>query len=305
MRRATGLTAIAVLALVILAEPTWAQRPPPELPTYGHTLMQGSGYITTPHGLVSKSSLFITGSIIAPEGYMPAAGDPRDSYSVARISAGLTLAQFLEIGGYFGGVDPGGPGLFGKIQIIRQTGIWPAIALGVQNLTTFDNGRYGIEDRFYNDIQEATTLYGVFTYVVGPGRTSFPSWVTISAGWGTGLFFEDNPQIEEKTRTSGVFGALSLDFQAGEGAYIRVMGEWDGYDLNFGALANLSGLELSMGFLSVGRGDAPEGQDPTDPFNPELTFAGQYYNQMKPYVSLTVDLRALGAIPWIVTTDEE
>ena len=83
------------------------------------------------------------------------------------------------------------------------------------------------------------------------------------------------------------------------------MGEWDGFDLNFGALANLSGLELSVGVLSVGRGDAPEGQDPTEPFDPELTFPGQYYNQMKPYVSLTVDLRALGAIPWIWTTDEE
>jgi hypothetical protein len=305
MRRATGLTAIAALALVSLAQPAWAQRPPPELPVYGHTLMQGSGYITTPHAQVARSSLFFTGAVIAPEGYQATAGGERASYTVTRISAGLTLARFLEIGGYFGGVDPGGPGLFGKLQIIKQTGIWPAIAVGVQNLTTFDNGRYGIEDAYYNDVQEATTLYGVFTYVAGPGRTSFPSWVTISGGWGTGLFFEDNQQIEDKTRSSGIFGAVSFDFQAAEGAYIRVMGEWDGFDLNFGALANLSGLELSVGLLSVGRGEAEEGQDPTGSFDPTRTFAGQYYNQMKPYVSLTVDLRALGAIPWIWTTEEE
>ena len=172
MRRATGLTAIAVIALVSIAQPAWAQRPPPELPTYGHTLMQGSGYIVTPHGLVSRSSLFITGTVIAPEGFQPAAGDPRDSYTVARAAVGLTLANFLEVGAYGGSKN--GPGLFGKIQIIRQTGIWPAIALGVQNLSTANNGRYGIEDDFYNDIQEAATLYGVFTYVAGPGKTSFP-----------------------------------------------------------------------------------------------------------------------------------
>jgi hypothetical protein len=303
MRRATGLTAIAAIGLVITALPAWAQRPEPELPVYGHTLMQGSGYIVTPHALVSQSSLYITGTIIAPEGYQPAAGDPRDSYTVARLAAGITLAQFLEVGAYGGSKN--GPGLFGKLQIIRQTGVWPAIAVGVQNLTYANNGRYGIEDDFYNDPWEATSIFGVFTYVVGPGKTSFPSWVTISGGWGTGLFLENNPQIEDKTRTAGVFGAISFDFQAAERAFLRFIGEWDGFDINLGAMANLSGLELAIGLLSAGRGEAPEGQDPTDPFDPTKTFAGQYYNQLKPYASLTVDLRALGAIPWIWTKDEE
>ena len=303
MRRATGLTAIAAIALVITAQPARAQRPEPVLPVYGHTLMQGSGYIVTPHALVSRSSLFITGTVIAPEGYQPTINDPRDSYTVARLAVGLTLAKFLEVGAYGGSKN--GPGLFGKIQLIRQSGIWPAIAAGVQNVTTANNGRFGIEDDYYDDLAKTTTLYGVFTYVVGPGKTSFPSWVTISGGWGTGLFFENNPQIEDETRTAGLFGAISFDFQAGENAFLRFMGEWDGFDINLGALANLSGLELAVGVLSAGRGDAPDGQDPTEALDPTKTFSGQYYNQLKPYASLTVDLRALGAIPWIWTKEEE
>ena len=303
MRRATGLTAFVLIALVIASQPARAQRPPPELPVYGHTLMQGSGYVVTPHALVAKSSLFITGTVIAPEGYQASTTSPKGSYTVTRAAAGITLAKFLEVGAYGGSKN--GPGLFGKLQIVRQSGIFPAMAVGVQNLTTANNGRYGIEDDYYDDIKKATTLYGVFTYVVGPGRTSFPSWVTISAGWGTGLFFENNPQIKGDARSSGLFGAASVDVKAGEGAYLRFMGEWDGFDVNVAALANLSGLELSVGVLSLGKGDQPLPPAPGDPVDPTQTFAGSFYNQIKPFVSLTVDFRALGAIPWIWTKDEE
>lgn len=303
MRRAPGLMAFASLALVIASQPAWAQRPDPELPLYGHTLMQGSGYIVTPHALVARSSLFITGTVIAPEGYQAFTNTPQANYTVTRAAGGLTLARFLELGLYGGSVE--GLGAFGKVQLVQQRGIFPAIAAGVQNLSYGDNGRYGIEDPFYSDLADAASIYGVFTYVAGPGRGVIPSWITISLGWGTGLFFEDNPQIDGDTRSSGLFGAVSADFQAADRAFIRVMGEFDGFDVNLGAVAYLEGMEFSVGLLSAGKGEANPPQDPTQPFDETKTFSGSFYNQIKPYVSLTIDFRALGAIPWVWSGGED
>jgi hypothetical protein len=297
MRRPLGWTAVAVLALLLALQPAWAQRPPPQLPVYGHTLMNGSGFIATPHAFVPKNALFFTATAIPPE------TPDGDSYVATRLSGGLALGGWIEVGGTIGYGDA--ITLFGKVQLVRQSGVFPAIAFGVKNLTTADIGRYGIEDPFYDDPQDASSLYGVFTYVVGPGRTSFPSFVTISGGWGTGVFMKDNPQIEGSNRTSGVFSTVSFDFQAAEDAYIRVITEWDGFDLNLGATAWLAGLELTAGILSVGKGEAEPVQQPGEPFDPTRTWTGQFYNQVKPFISLTLDLRALGAIPWVWTKDEE
>ncbi len=303
MRRAPGLMAFAFSALVLASQPAWAQRPEPELPVFGHTLQQGSGYIVTPHALVARSSLFVTGTVIAPEGYQPFTTSTKGTYTVTRAAGGLTLARFLEVGLYGGSVE--GLGAFGKIQLVKQSGVFPSIAAGVQNLTYADNGRYGIEDPFYDDLKKRASIYGVFTYVAGPGRGVIPSWVTISLGWGSGLFFEDNPQVDDDTNSSGLFGAVSADFQAADRAFIRVVGEFDGFDVNVGVMAYLEGMELSVGLLSAGKGEANDPQDPAQPLEVTNTFAGSFYNQVKPYVSLTIDFRALGAIPWIWTGEEE
>jgi hypothetical protein len=297
MRRRSGLTAAAVLALPLLVQPVWGQRPDPEPPIFGHTLHQGGGYIVVPSANVARSSLFVTGTAISPEGYLG------DDYLVTRLAGGITLAKFLEVGGTIGAVKRFS--VFGKLQLVRQRGAFPSLAVGVHQLTTANLGRYGIEDEFYDDIFEASSIYGVFTYVVGPGRGDILSWVTISGGWGTGTFFEDNPQIEGENRSSGVFGAVSFDFQASDNAFLRFAGEWDGFDLNVGATAWLSGLEFTLGVLSLGKGDAPEELQPFEPFDPTRSWPGHFYNQIKLFVSVTVDFRALGVIPWVWTTEEE
>jgi hypothetical protein len=301
MRRRTGLTAVALIGLLIAPQIAWSQRPAPQLPVLGHTLMQGSGYVATPHALVAKGSLYVTGTAVAPESYAFLDGTT-DAYTLTRLSAGLALGGFIEVGGTAG--SPDGFSFFGKLQVAKQNGAFPSLAVGVQNLTTADFGRYGIEDVYYDDPWDAASIYAVFTYVAGPGRTRFPSWVTISGGWGTGLFYEDNPQIEGTDRSSGLFGAVSLDFQAGDDAFLRFMGEWDGFDINVGAMAALSGIEFTVGALSLGKGER-EAPDPDDPLDPTTTFAGQFYNQIKPFVSVTFDMRALGAIPWVWTKGEE
>jgi hypothetical protein len=222
---------------------------------------------------------------------------------VTRISGGISLAKFLEVGGTIGSVN--GPSLFGKLQLVRQRGAFPHMAVGIHQLTTANLGRYGIEDDFYDDVFKATSIFGVFTYSVGPGRGSVPSWVTISAGWGTGFFLEDNPAFDAQTTSGGFFAALSFDFMASETAYLRFAGEWDGFDLNVNAVAWLSGLEFALGALSLTQGEAPDELLPGEPSDPMREWPGHFYNHIKLYLSVTVDFRALGVIPWVWTTEEE
>lgn len=215
------------------------------------------------------------------------------------------MGDFIEVGGTlhnrktFSG--------FGKIQLIRQRGIFPAIAAGVQNLSNKAIGRFGMEDGFYGDVIDRASVYGVATYVVGPGGRNFASWVVLSAGWGSGIFEKDNPAFEGDEGTSGLFGSVAFDFQAADEAFIRVVTEWDGFDLNLGVVAWLAGLQLTVGVLSADEGDAPVPQLPGDPlpFDPTRTRQGFFYNQAKAFASVTIDARVLTRLPWIWTRGED
>ena len=205
MHRRLGLVAAAALALLFTLQPAHAQLPPPEHPVFGHTLNYGSGIFVTPHAQVPRSSLFGTLSSVVPENSLGSRS------TNANGSAGLTLFQFVEAGVSI--YDNDSYGGFGKVQLIKQGGIFPAMSAGVVNITNKDIGRFGIEDSFYSDIENRISFYGVFTYVIGPGGRGFPSWVVVSGGWGSGLFLEDNP-LFEGGGTGGVIGSVAFDFQA-------------------------------------------------------------------------------------------
>ncbi len=302
MRRRLGFAAYAALLSLIAIQPAWAQRPPPEHPVFGHTLMSGTGFISTPYAQV-KPGIF--GSVVAifPDAYVVDEATAPASYTVLRGSAGVGLSDWIEAGVTIHG---DAVGVFGKAQVIRQSGAFPAIAGGVQNIVSDGRGRYGIEDPFYDEVENFLTVYGVATYVVGPGGRNFPSWVVISGGFGSGLFGKDNPAIEDEGGVRGVFGSVAFDFQAADETFVRVMGEWDGFDLNLGLTGYVKGLEASLGVLSVTReGDPPDppaaGQAP----DPTQTFEGSFYNQTKFYVSLAVDVASLGGFPWIFKGKDE
>lgn len=297
MRRRLGSTAVAAFAVFFALQPAQAQEPPPEHPVFGHTLNYGTGLIVTPHALVPKSSLFGTLSSAVPENL------PGDRKTTASGSAGLTFARFIEAGVSIYDIDAFGA--FGKIQLIKQRGIFPAMSAGVVNITNEDRGRFGIEDPFYGRIEDRISFYGVFTYVIGPGGRGFPSWVMVSAGWGSGIFLEDNPLFEGNDGTGGVIGSLAFDFQAAEEALIRTTFEWDGFDLHVAATAYLAGLELTLGVLSVDEGDRPELTDNQIAQDPVAADLLTFYNQAKPFASIALDVRALGKFPWIWTSDEE
>jgi hypothetical protein len=106
-------------------------------------------------------------------------------------------------------------------------------------------------------VQEATSIYGVVTYTVGPGRGDIPAWVMITGGWGSGLFAKKNDALDGEG-TGGLFGSITFDFQAADNAYLRVITEWDGWDLNVGLTAWLAGLELTVGVLSLDEGGSKD-----------------------------------------------
>jgi hypothetical protein len=301
MRRALGIAALAIVALALTSEPAWAQRQVERPPVFGHTLFFGTGLINTPHAFVPRSSLFVTGSVLAAEEY-------RSDWSSihARAAGGLSLARFLEVG--IGVFREDVFAAFGKVQLVRQRGAFPAIAVGAMNVTTADIGRHGIHpDDTYEDVWEATSVYGVVTYLVGPGRGDIPSWVMISGGWGSGVFLEDNPRFERDDGTAGLFGSITFDFQAADEAFVRVITEWDGFDLNVGLSAWLSGLEVTVGIVGLEEGAALDPWLPGDPLpkDPARSWPGHFYNQRKAFASVTIDFRALGVIPWVWTTEEE
>lgn len=297
MRRLLG-SAAAALALALTLQPAWAQEPPPDHPTFGHTLMYGTGFINTPHAFApGKTTIF--GSVVA----MFADDENQERSSLARGSVGMGLGGVLEVGATIYGTSEFGG--FAKLQILRPQGPFPALAVGVQNVTQHEKGRYGVTDPFYTQVKDAASIYGTFTYVAGPGGTNFATWLVFTGGWGTGLFFEDNPAVEDDGSTGGVFGAVALDIQASEDAVFRIMMEHDGFDTNIAAMVSLAGLEVMVGVLSVDEGEAPTPLTAGEPLDPTRDGVGFVYNQAKPFISVAMDIRALGAFPWIWSSGDD
>ena len=299
MRRHGPTLVAASFVLLVAARTANAQEPPPEYRVFGHTLHEGSGFIATPHAFVNEGAFFASGALVSADDF-----DPGDPETFTRGAVGIALGRVIEVGGTLHGSDTFS-GFF-KLQLVRQTGPFPAMAFGGQNLTNKKIGRFGFHpDPFYEDFMDRAAFYGVATYLVGPGDTPWPSWILFSGGWGSGIFEKDNPALDSDDRTAGFFGALAFDFQAARNAMLRAVLEWDGYDINIGATAWLGGLELTVGLLSADEGEAERAPLNAN-FDPERdTPQGFFYNQNKPFVAVTLDLRALAAIPWVWSGGED
>jgi hypothetical protein len=262
-------------------------------------MYSGTGFIHTPDAFVTEGWLWGSFTMIAVDNKGLSSLPSENS----RVSGGIGLAGWVEVGAMATSREEFAA--FGKVQLVKQQGIFPAIAAGVLNVTNSDLGRFGLYDPAYDEFGKRTSVYAVMTYVVGPGGRSFPSWVVLSFGWGSGVFLEDQESFEGDEATGGAFGAVAFDFGAADDAFIRVTTEWDGFDLNVAVSAWLAGLEMAVGVLSVDEGEAPEPLGPGEAYDPTRTRQGIFYNQAKPYVSITLDARVLGRLPWIWTSDEE
>jgi hypothetical protein len=309
MRRALGLTVAAWLALALAVSPAWAQRAEVEHPIFGHSQFSGTGFIETPHAMVPPGTLYGTFSMVIPQNV-----EGEELWTQHNGTVGLTVGRFIEVGVSMNNWDSYSG--FAKVQVLRQTGKYPALAFGVTSVNTTERARYTLSDWFYAEDNEAEELvetasfYGVATYVVGPGRATSPSWIVFSGGYGFGpIFSKDNPLFLDEG-SSGFFGAVAFDFLVGDGAFLRVVGEYDGFDANAGIVVWLDGLEATLGVVAIDETDPPE----TPPPGPVLAnadaernrrHAWYFYNQSKLFFTVALEARALAHLPFIWNTGEE
>jgi hypothetical protein len=297
MRRSLGLAAVAALALFFASQPAWAQRPELEHPIFGHSQMGGTGFITTPHAMVSPATLYGTVTLVVPQEV-----EGEDIWIQHNGTVGLSLGSFLEVGGSMNGLESYSG--FAKLQVLQQTDLYPAIAFGVMNVNTTERARYTVSDWFYTkndrfkDLFETASYYGVVTYVAGPGGERFPSWVIFSAGFGYGpVFSKENPLFEDQG-SGGAFGAIALDFQVDDRAFLRFVFEYDGFDSNAAVVAWLDGLEVTAGIVAIDESDPPDPLLPGQIIDCTTQNSWLFYNQAKFYISIALEGRALAQLPW-------
>lgn len=133
----------------------------------------------------------------------------------------------------------------------------------------FKPGRLGFPDPLVcetghflcNDEFEDTnfTPYIVGTAYTGGILTGFlpENDLTVTLGWGSGLFREGDGSgyYNPSGDSQGVFGGLGLHFGLGSSSLLHLMGDWNGFDLNFGAQIDWAGLRIGGVYLGANHED--------------------------------------------------
>jgi hypothetical protein len=244
-------------------------------PTFAPTVFWESGLINAPAAYIAPLSGDLSFSMI----WMSNAKG-REAASSRRLdgnynlSVGASLLGRAEVGISIFTSDLKN-GLFGKVMLWDQTdGIWrkgtlhwlPSMAVGVRNLGTNKS-----LDRYTNtntggQFNTAPTFYGVATrsFVLSAGeRADRPkSQLSVTGGWGNGLFSDDGGFGEAYgSGTGGVFGGASLDFAAGRYSTVSLIAEHDAWTANFGVRADLTGVRLAAMYVGGGKVNPATGID--------------------------------------------
>lgn len=275
--------ALGILCVAVGAGPAWAQAKH-ERPYFGRSLLWGSGMIVTPTAAVPPGRLNLSGTVGA---YFPdTPGNALNEGGAATVG----IYGLFEAG--VSAYTDDRFAAFGKLQIVRGSTDFPALAVGVLNLTSQSLGRFGNEDPFYADFANRTVGYAVATYTVEPGEDDRPIWLQFSAGWGSGFLMESNPSFDQDLAGKGVFGSMALDFKIGRDHFLRLMAEYDSWNVNVGGMLMVGGAEISAGLLAI--------EDPTHPLVEGQTVLKELEeNQLRPYVALTLDASVLKRWPLI------
>ena len=273
------LSGLLIVAVTVSAVPQGAGAQNTKMPS---TLRYGSGFMDVPVANVlthlaltgTFSGFFVnldnevitnnSGEIIGED------STGRDDF-FADGSIALGLFDRIEIGTTlqsFNDAAAGGNmwGAFGRLALLKPEDQGLGLAGGVRYLTApdFDDGnsyqpgRLGFPDErlredLYggpetdDDIQTELTFYGVASaFLRGLESDWLPDWdATVSAGWGNGMFSEgERLDFYRFTDSEGWFVGGALHFALTQSSLLNVMGEWNGFDLNFGAQLDLNGFRV-------------------------------------------------------------
>lgn len=271
--------ALGILCGAVGAGPAEAQVKQ-ERPSFGRSLLYGTGMIVTPTAAVPPSKLNLSGTASAYFAEQAGGG------TTVNEAGAVTIGLFGLIEGGISVYSPEDGAAFGKLMIVHGNPDFPALAVGVLNLTNRQVGRFGNRDVLYDEALDRIVGYAVATHTVAPSEDDRPIWLEFTAGWGSGFFTKDNPAFTGELSTSGVFGSVALDFKIGRDHFLRFMLEHDAWNVNVGALLMVGGAELSAGVLAL--------DGATDPAK-----AGRQENLLRPYVALTLDASVLRRWPLI------
>jgi hypothetical protein len=193
-------------------------------------------------------------------------------------SVALGLFDRLEIGTTlqsFNDSDAGGNiwGAFGRLAVLKPQDQGIGLAGGVRYVTapswddneSYQPPRLGFPDRRFredlfdgpdedDDIQTEMTFYGVASALLrGFESDWFPRHdITISAGWGNGMFGEgERAEFYRFADSEGWFVGGVAHMELTESSLLNLMAEWNGFDLNFGTQLDLGGLRLGGHILGA------------------------------------------------------
>lgn len=281
---------IAVPALVLLLlclRPGAAQQG-----SVSATLRYGSGLLDVPVATVLPH-LTITATYsgfgLARHGASPSDGSSRgreggnegtqwlSDGSVAiglfdRLEAGATLQHFAAASS--GGRLAGG---FGRLSVLPRSLERLHLAVGARYVSSpsfahDDRGglqpnRLGYPDaRVVGDPPGSREFRGNLSpYVVAtaelPGLDGalFGYHMTVSAGWGGGLFSAGGDlDFYRETTTGGLFAGAALHMTLGAAAGVSVLGEFNGFDANAGVRLDLGGVQVSAFSLGMNHDGSSE-----------------------------------------------
>jgi hypothetical protein len=253
------------------------------------TLAYGSGYLDVPvasvlphlglSGTLSGFRVDIDRTLIVDPtlGTIIGSGRPRSEWffdgSLAlglfdRVELGTTLQSFNDS-------DGGGNiwGAFGRVAVLRPEDQGIGLAGGIRYVSapswddnvSYQPPRLRFPDRRFrenlfdgpdpdDDIQTKLTFYGVASAMLrGLESDWFPDHdFTISAGWGNGMFAEgERLEFYRYVDSEGWFVGGATHLQVGESSLLNLMGEWNGFDLNFGAQLDWSGIRVGAHVLGA------------------------------------------------------
>ena len=279
VRSSSGWFSGLLVAAVMVAAVQGADAQTTKMPS---TLRYGSGYMDVPVASVLPH-LAITGTFSGffvnidgdvstdANGNIVGASSEEVSDFFADGSIALGLFDRVEIGTTlqsFNDSDAGGNmwGAFGRVAILRPEDQGIGLAGGIRWVSApeFDDAesyqppRLGFPDSRFredmfdgpdedDDIQTELTFYGVASaFLRGLDVTWLPDWdATFSTGWGNGMFGEgERLDFYRFADSEGWFVGGALHLEVTESSLLNLMGEWNGFDLNFGAQLDLNGIRL-------------------------------------------------------------
>ena len=189
------------------------------------------------------------------------------------LALALGLLDFLEVGATvqsLEGTEGGGAlwGAFGRLSLLNPQVHGLGLAVGGRYLSSPDFGdgveyaptRLGRADRRMRDRIGTSSIDTEFSFyaVAGADLPGFDSGflpkhdLTLSAGWGNGLFKEgDGLEWHEFSDSEGWFAGAAWHLQVGHSKIFTLMSEYNGFDWNLGGQLDLDGVVVGAHVLGV------------------------------------------------------